>query len=123
MAITKRELPIPWDFVFWQDADFRFIYRVKNPDGTAMNNTGWQIDMDIRLSPNSKVMDRLSTVTGEIVVGGVTGYVTISVPKSVVATYTPGKFFYDIREIYPGNTTGTPRFKGAVRIQEMITHE
>lgn len=122
MAIYKTKLPISYDFIFRQDETFRFTYRVKNPDGTAMNNTGWQVDMDIRLTPNEAAIVRLSTVTGEIVLGGVTGLVTITFSKADVAILTPGLFLTDIRETY-FDTTATYRFKGSVSIEEMITHE
>lgn len=115
------ELPIPWNLTFWRDSDFLFVYRVKNPDGTPINNTGWQVDMDVRLLPDTTPIVRLSTVTGEITLAGVTGWVTARLPKVAIATYPEGEFRYDIHETYTDGTDDY-RFRGTVTVERMVTH-
>ena len=122
---TRTSLPILHNLTFRFNASFQFRYRVLEPDGvTAVDNTGWQIDLDIRRSVNQDVISRLSTATGEITLGGATGWVTVALePDDIILhTPTPNAYVYDIRETYTDGSISY-RFKGPLTAVLMVTRD
>lgn len=118
----RRRVTLPYhlDFVFRQDADFSFIYTMKNADNTALDNTGYAFEMEVRAAPGATVVDRYTTTSGEIILGGASGRVTVTVPMGTIAGYLPGTYQYDIRETNP-LMKSRYIFDGAVNVQTMIT--
>lgn len=118
MAVVT--LPIRRNFVFRQDADFRFVYTLKNPDGTPINNSGWDVRMQMRATVDGTLLDELTTANGRVTLGGSTGVITLTYPKATIAALTWIAAVYDIRET-PAGGVATYRFNGGVAVQKMVT--
>lgn len=107
--------------MFRQDADFRFVYTLKNPDGSLINVTGWDVRMQMRAAVNdTPVLDELTTANGKIILGGVAGTITLVYPKATIAALTWTDAVYDIRETPPGGDT-VYRFAGPIKVKKMVT--
>ncbi len=115
-------LPIHRNFIFRQDADFRFVYALKNSDGSPIDNTGWDIRMQMRAMVSGSVLDELTTANGKITLGGATGVVTLLYPKATIATLAWLEALYDIRETPPGGDTRY-LFAGAISVVKMVTRD
>lgn len=113
-------LPIRRNFVFRQDADFRFVYTLKNPDGTLVDNTGWDVRMQMRATVDGSLLDELTTGNGRITLGGATGVITLTYPKATIAALTWTSALYDLRET-PSGGASTYRFSGGIVVQKMVT--
>ncbi len=108
------------NFIFRQDADFHFVYRLKNADGSLIDVSGWVVEMQIRETANSDVLATLSTETGHITLGGAAGTITIDYPSESIATLTWASARYDIRETPPGGRTSY-RLEGGVSVKKQVT--
>lgn len=122
MATRRTALPIHRDFIWYHGNAFVFAYIVKDANDTPMNNTDWRVDIDVRTTLENVVIQRFSTLTGEITLGGADGKVTWRVPREEVNTYPPWLYRFDIRETYSGDT-GKHRYRGSIKVEEMSTRE
>ena len=122
MASRRTTLPIIKDFVFKHGNDFVFEYIVKNPDHTAIDNTGWRIDMDIRQSYSSAVIRRFSSETSDFTLGGATGTITLRIPLAEINGYKLQSHVYDIRETY-NDDTSKHRYRGVITVEEASTRD
>lgn len=113
-------LPIRRNFVFRQDADFRFVYTLKNPDGSLMNTSGWDVRMQMRATADGSVQDEITTANGRITLGGAAGTITLVYPKATIAALTWTEAVYDIRETPSGGST-IYRFSGGIAVRKMVT--
>lgn len=118
--MARVALPIRRNFIFRQDADFRFVYTLKNPDGTVINVTGWDMRMQIRTAVGGALLDELTTANGKITLGGASGTIMLYYSKATIAALTWTEARHDIRETPPGGDT-LYRFAGSITVIQMVT--
>ncbi len=112
--------PYRLNFVFRQDGDFQFVYRLKNPDGSLVNVSGWTVEMQVRATLAGNVLATLSTGSGHITLGGSNGTITIAYPKATIAGLGWTAALFDIRETPPAGRA-TYRFTGGISVVKQVT--
>lgn len=86
-----------------QGSTFSFQFTMKT-NGVAWNLTGYTARMQVRSDASSTTtLISATTTNGYIVLGGVAGTVTVTIPATVMEAVVSGKHVYDI-ELVNGTT-------------------
>jgi hypothetical protein len=94
------------------------VYKV---DSSAVNLTGYTARMQVRKSVNdSSILLSLATSTGEIVITGGTGTITLTVAASVMAALAAGSWVYDL-EITSGGGIVSRLIEGKFIVTPEVT--
>lgn len=85
-----------------------------------VNLTGYSAKMQVRAGVNLTVLIELSTVNSRIVLGGITGKITLNIDPADTTTLVAGKYLYDLKMISP---TGFVSYllEGKFEVYEEIT--
>lgn len=95
-------------------ADWPLGIKLYTAPGVVENLTGKAFTFHIRRSvSDSTVLLTASTEDGRITNGGVTGALTILLPKAVTRSLEPGQAYYGLAETTAG---GLPRMEGKIDI-------
>lgn len=113
-------LPYQIDFTVYRTVDFRFVYVMQDENGTPVNNTGYQIGMQVREEPGAPVLIDRNTTNGGITLGGASGQVTIHVPYTMLTPIAEGSYEHDVIEQAPGGDR-VMLFRGGWMIRLGIT--
>lgn len=101
-------------------------YDPNNPPtfkGAPKDLTGYTAKMQVRSGPDDDAvlleLTHVSTTSGQIILGGATGVVQISIPNSKVKTLTFAKAEYDLFLFYTG--VAIPLLEGEISLKRAIT--
>lgn len=88
------------DFVCEQGATFAREITWLDSSAIPVNNTGYTARMQVRATVSSaSTLLSISTTTGEIVLGGADGKITITVPATTTAAIAAGCYVYDLEMV------------------------
>ncbi len=88
------------DFVCEQGATFAREITWIDSSGIPVNNTGYTARMQVRATAASaSTLLSIGSATGEIVLGGANGKITITVSATVTAAITAGCYVYDLEMV------------------------
>lgn len=83
-----------------QGATFQSILTWTNPDGSAIDLSGYTARMKIRRRTTSQeVLEDLTTENGKLTLGGADGTITISLSHTETAALSAGQHQYDLELI------------------------
>jgi hypothetical protein len=85
-----------------QGATFELVCTWRNPDRTPINLTGYSATMTAATTKGAAKVIDVSDVTGEIVLGGAAGTVSVTIPASATSLLAPGAYVYEINLASPG---------------------
>lgn len=88
------------DFVCEQGATFQREITWLDSSSSPVNNTGYSARMQVRSTISAPTtLLSISTATGEIVLGGSNGKITITVPATTTASIAAGCYVYDLEMV------------------------
>lgn len=105
-----------------QGADWFLNFQYKNPNGTAINLTGYSAALQIRTSPLAKTaVLTLESPSDGIVITGNTGTIAVHATAAQTATITNGKYAYDLEITAPNPATVTRLVQGTIEVSPQVT--
>ena len=114
--MTAREL----NLVIEKGATFSKTFTWKNPDGSAINLTGYTARMQVRQSKKaSSTLLSLTTENSRITLGGAAGTIVLTITATDTAAISWATGVYDL-EMITGSTVKR-LLEGAVTVSEEVT--
>lgn len=110
-------LPAPVNLSLYAGDDFAFTISVANPDGSAMDLTGYTVAAQIRATPTSSTV--LGSFTCTLVTPPTGGIISCALPNTVTATLASGGAF-DV-QMTSGASTITTLVAGTVTVTGDVT--
>ena len=90
-------LAVTYGLTVDQGATFQSILTWTNPDGSAIDLSGYSARMKIRRRTTSQeVLEELTTDNGKLTLGGTAGTVTLSLSHTETAALPAGQHQYDL---------------------------
>jgi len=113
---------VTYNTVIDQGADWYINFTYKNPNGTAINLTGYSAALQIRTSPlaATAVLTLLTPDQG-ISITGATGLIECHATAEQTALITNGKYAYDIEITAPSTGVVTRLVQGTVQVSPQVT--
>jgi hypothetical protein len=103
-----------------QGADWFITFIYENPNGTAVNITGYTAALQIRTSPLAKTTVLSLTNGNGITITGATGTLAVHATAAQTTTITNGKYAYDL-EITSTSNVVTRLVQGTVEVSAQVT--
>lgn len=112
--------PAKYNFKVKQGSTFNRTLVYKN-NGSAVNITGYTARMQVRKSvTDSGILASLTTETGEIVLGGTAGTISLTLSATIMAGIVAGSWVYDL-EIVSGSGFVYPILEGKFVVTPEVT--
>lgn len=109
------------DLLIEQGSEFEQILEWKDVDGTEIDLTGFKAEMHVRSRKDSKdIILELTSENGRIVLGGLTGQITLVIPSSITSAIEWSEAVYDLKLISPGDKVER-LLEGKVIVSEAVT--
>lgn len=108
-----------FNLVCEQATTFNFQFQIKN-DVTPWNLTNYTATMTVRPFVGASTTTVVaSTTNGRIVLDGVNGRVTVTIPASITEDITPGRYSYDL--VLDSGTVITRILEGKFAVTGAVT--
>jgi len=103
-----------------QYATFSLLVTWQDENGNPVNLTGYNADMQVRLSPGGSLLIELTNSNGRITLGGTAGTINLNIPATQTTSFTPGTYHYDIL-MTSGAGIATRLLEGTFYVEAGIT--
>lgn len=108
-----------FNLVCEQATTFNFQFQIKN-DVTPWNLTNYTATMTVRPFVGASTTTVVaSTTNGRIVLDGINGRVTVTIPASITEDITPGRYSYDL--VLDSGTVITRILEGKFAVTGAVT--
>ncbi len=114
-TLGAEQLPSNFDLKLWRGDAFTFQIALKNPDGTAMNLTGYTAKATIK-----SITDPPVTYAFESTITPAAGTVDYKLTSVVSATIPAGEYIWDVQTTDPSGNVKT-HIAGDVLVFEQVT--
>jgi hypothetical protein len=85
-----------YSFTIECGTDWSLVLTHKDSSGSAIDNTGYSANMDIRSAAGGSLIENLSSTGGEITLGGTNGRITLALTDTATGAITAGRYVYDL---------------------------
>lgn len=110
-----------YDFSLNQGTDFTLQFGMKDPNGKAIDLTGYSAAMQMRQKASNIIaIDTLTTANGRIIFEPEDGVIKITFPHEVTENYPAGDLYYDLELVSGGNQI-TRLMQGKIKVIEEVT--
>jgi len=112
----------PEQFTINQGTTWKLEVTWKNPNGTAIDLTGYSAKLQFRHSPKSSaVLYEMSTANGKIVLDEVNGKLTMTAPKADTAAFAFTEAILDLLVTAPSDGEANRLFSAIVFVSPSVT--
>ena len=113
-------MAVTYNTVIDQGADWYITFIYENPNGTAVNVTGYTAALQVRTSPLAKTAVLTLTNGSGITITGNTGTFACHATYGQTSAITNGKYAYDLEITSPGAVV-TRLVQGTVEVTPQVT--
>lgn len=111
-----------FDLEIEQGATYRRVFKMQDANKNPIDLTGYTADMQIRMTAKApSALATLSTVTGEIVIGGTDGTIQLVIPAKMTSGFNFAAAVYDLRLTAPDGLERDRLLEGAVTVDPAVT--
>jgi hypothetical protein len=112
---------VTYNTVIDQGADWYINFTYKNPNGTAINLTGYTAALQVRTSPLALTAVLTLTSGSGITITGASGLIEVHATAAQTAAITNGKYAYDIEITAPTTNVVTRLVQGTIEVSPQVT--
>lgn len=111
-----------WNTVMDQGSLWSIQITCQNPNGTAINLTGLTAKMQLRSLPNDPTVAlTLDSASGDIVIQGPQGIITVTASSQDMETIIAGPYYYDLELTNPLTNQITRIIQGQIVVNAEVT--
>ncbi len=114
-------MAVTYNTVIDQGADWYINFTYKNPNGTAINLTGYTAALQVRTSPLALTAVLTLTSGSGITITGASGLIEVHATAAQTAAITNGKYAYDIEITAPTTNVVTRLVQGTIEVSPQVT--
>jgi len=109
-----------YSFTIESGTDWTLTLTYKDASGTAINNTSYTANMDIRSALAGSLIKNLSSAGGEITIGGSNGRIVLALTDTETSALTAGRYVYDL-ELTDTSSNTIRLIEGNVTVKGQVT--